>query len=71
MYYGYLWFKMKRVINYASLVVHSIAHVTLFFNGLLMRVVSGICRFDRLLCKLVLVCINHVLTCNKADEQQP
>lgn len=71
MYGGYLRFKMKRIVNYCSLVMHRIAHVTFFFNNLLMRVVSDVCRFDRPLCKLVLVCINHVLPGSEADEQQP
>jgi len=71
MYGGHLWVKMKRVIYYSSLVMHRIAHVTFFFNRLLMRIVSDVCRSDRPLYELVLVCINHVLPGSEADEQQP
>lgn len=71
MYGGYLRLKMKRVINYSSLVMHRITHVTFFFNNLLMRVISDVGRFDRPLCKLVLVCIHHILPGSEAKEQQP
>lgn len=70
MYRSYLRSKMKRAIHYCSLVMHSITHVTFFLNRLLLvfRCVAG---FDAVFYKLVLMYINHVLTGNKADEQQP
>lgn len=66
----HLWHKMKCLINNGSLVMHGIAQVTFFLNGLLLVAMVGGCvnragSFN----KKVLVGINNILASNKADKQ--
>jgi hypothetical protein len=70
MQYGYLRTKMKSLINDGRLVMHGIAQVTFFLNGLLLVAMVGGCvnragSFNQ----KVLVGINNILAGNKADKQ--
>jgi hypothetical protein len=71
MQYCYLRTKIKNITYYCGLVMHSITHTAFFLNGLLrlMMITGGIGGFNDAFGKKVLVSINHILACNKADEQ--
>jgi hypothetical protein len=71
MQYYYLRTKIKSITNYCGLVMHSITYTAFFFNGLLrlMMIIGSIGGFNYPFGKKMLVRINHILACNKADEQ--
>ena len=51
--------------------MHGIAHVTFFDKCLLRMAVINVGRFADTFYKRMLVCIDHALPRNKANEQQP
>lgn len=65
----YLRTKIRGAINYRGLMVHDIAHVAFFFNGLMLLMImnSRICCFGNPFYKQVLVSINHILPGNEAN----
>ena len=71
MEYRYLWAKMKGIINYCCLMMHHIAHIAGFLNGLQrqMMITCSVGSFCQRFTKKVLVSINHILAGYKANKQ--
>ena len=53
------------------IMVHNIAQIALFFNGLLWDIFRDIISFARIVYNIVLMGIYHILACNKTDQQYP
>ena len=72
MFSNYNMRKINLATAYHVIVVHSIAQTAIICNGLFGRCVRMMTGRFKFSCAVgMTVCINHILPCNKAKEQQP